>query len=362
MSRVQDLWHRKDRTRTDRYGQGRRWMAVWTDGTGRMVRTTHATKDAAQAWIRDQDAAHATGSLADRARAARTVGELWPAWRASRVHLKPATRFEDERVGARIILPRWENTPVGRLTREDVRAWVLELTGQYAANTVQAYVGKLRAFLSWCVRERHLQVSPAERIELPKGRVKAHRYLTVEEFRWLEAALPYYWLDAVHTAVLTGPRPGELWELRSTDVDLRRRRLRVARAVSERTGGRVIGPTKTGQTRELPISDELAERLEPRVRAGGLLFTTPGGAQVREGNFTRRVWRPAVQLAGLGDLDFYDLRHTAASWAIRSGASVLTVSRMLGHASPAVTLGVYAGLFDDELDDVATRMWSVLQG
>jgi hypothetical protein len=29
---------------------------------------------------------------------------------------------------------------------------------------------------------------------------------------------------------------------------------------------------------------------------------------------------------------------------------------MLGHASAAMTLDVYAGLFDDELDDVANRM------
>jgi hypothetical protein len=35
---------------------------------------------------------------------------------------------------------------------------------------------------------------------------------------------------------------------------------------------------------------------------------------------------------------------------------VKAVQRMLGHASAAMTLDVYAGLFDDELDDVADRM------
>jgi integrase len=63
-----------------------------------------------------------------------------------------------------------------------------------------------------------------------------------------------------------------------------------------------------------------------------------------------------VQRAGLVPLTPHDLRDTAASLAVAAGASVKAVQRMLGHASAAMTLDVYAGLFDDELDDVADRM------
>ena len=52
----------------------------------------------------------------------------------------------------------------------------------------------------------------------------------------------------------------------------------------------------------------------------------------------------------------HDLRHTAASLAIQSGANVEAVQRMLGHASAAMTLDVYADLFDDDLDLVAVRL------
>ncbi|WP_269454383.1 tyrosine-type recombinase/integrase [Microbacterium sp. CH1] len=51
-----------------------------------------------------------------------------------------------------------------------------------------------------------------------------------------------------------------------------------------------------------------------------------------------------------------DLRHTAASLAISSGALVKAVQRMLGHKSAAMTLDTYADLFDDNLDDVANRL------
>ena len=50
------------------------------------------------------------------------------------------------------------------------------------------------------------------------------------------------------------------------------------------------------------------------------------------------------------------LRHTAASLAISSGASVLSVQRMLGHASAAMTLDVYSDLFEDDLDAVADAL------
>ena len=52
----------------------------------------------------------------------------------------------------------------------------------------------------------------------------------------------------------------------------------------------------------------------------------------------------------------HDLRHTAASLAVQAAATVKAVQRMLGHASAAMTLDVYAGLFNDDLDAVADRL------
>jgi integrase len=56
----------------------------------------------------------------------------------------------------------------------------------------------------------------------------------------------------------------------------------------------------------------------------------------------------------------HDLRHTAASLAISAGANPKVVQRMLGHASAAITLDVYADLFESDLDSVAenvAKLW-----
>jgi integrase len=91
------------------------------------------------------------------------------------------------------------------------------------------------------------------------------------------------------------------------------------------------------------------------------VFTTASGALLRNSNFRHHVFDKAVEAAGLAPLTPHDLRDTAASLAVASGASVKAVQRMLGHASAAMTLDVYAGLFDDELDGVAERMHEAAQ-
>lgn len=50
------------------------------------------------------------------------------------------------------------------------------------------------------------------------------------------------------------------------------------------------------------------------------------------------------------------LRHTAASLAVSAGANVKAVQRMLGHASAPMTLDVYEGMFEDDLDIIASRL------
>ncbi len=56
-------------------------------------------------------------------------------------------------------------------------------------------------------------------------------------------------------------------------------------------------------------------------------------------------------------MTIHDLRHTAASLAISAGANVKAIQKMLGHAFAAMTLDVYADLFDDDLD--AVRLASI---
>lgn len=363
MSRIRDLWHNRDKTKTGRYGQGLRWQAIWTDGRGGEAKKSHRTKDAAEQWLIDQENKSLRGLTKDSGRV--LVRELQDEWIASQVQWSPRFLHETTKTWEKHIIPRFGDMLLENIVRADLREWVFDMNQTLSPATVKLYFGRFTSFLEWCVEEKLIASNPAKGVELPRLRKRQTLYLTVEEYRTLRQHMHPNFQDSMDVAVTTGLRPGELWELRAGDIDVERRRLNVSRSASEVKGALVVGETKTYQDRSVPITQSVADMLAKRVQSkarSSLIFTTTGN-QVRQTTFNRRYWKPAVEAAGLPQgLRFYDLRHTAASWAIRSGASVKAVQRMLGHATASITLDVYSHLFDDELDSVADRIGDMFDG
>jgi integrase len=92
-----------------------------------------------------------------------------------------------------------------------------------------------------------------------------------------------------------------------------------------------------------------------------LVFAGADGGVLRNGNWRRRFFDPAVRRLIAQDPAFpkvtpHGLRHTAASLAISARANVKAVQRMLGHKSAAMTLDTYASLFDNDMESVAIAM------
>ena len=88
-----------------------------------------------------------------------------------------------------------------------------------------------------------------------------------------------------------------------------------------------------------------------------LVFTMPAGGPLRASKWGERYFRPAVRATGLPEgLRVHDLRHTAASLAIRENASVKIVQAMLGHRSATQTLDRYGHLYPSDLDALAERL------
>jgi integrase len=114
----------------------------------------------------------------------------------------------------------------------------------------------------------------------------------------------------------------------------------------------------------VPFPSFLSDQLRALVAtkgSGDLLFTSPHGRPLRVNNWKRKAFDKAAETLAENHPDLlcptvHDLRHMAASLAISAGANVKAVQRMLGHASAAMTLDVYADLFDDDLDAVGDAL------
>lgn len=87
------------------------------------------------------------------------------------------------------------------------------------------------------------------------------------------------------------------------------------------------------------------------------MFVGPDGKHLHRSRTTERGrFAASVRRAGVPHVTPHDLQHTAASLAVSAGANVKAVQRMLGHASAAMTLDIYADLFDDDLDAVSIAL------
>lgn len=184
------------------------------------------------------------------------------------------------------------------------------------------------------------------------------RYLTHQEAQVLASAAGEHELVILFLAY-TGLRFGEMAALRVGRVDILRRRVEIADAVTAVNGALVWGTPKGHSRRWVSVPRFVAEALAAHVAgkpADDLVFTSSNGAVLRASNFRRDVWDDAVKAAGLDGLVPHGLRHTAASLAIAAGADVKVVQQMLGHKSATMTLDLYGHLFENRLDDVAERL------
>ena len=155
------------------------------------------------------------------------------------------------------------------------------------------------------------------------------------------------WDAGSHPARYPARRRLEACALDVGDVAVKRRRL-------------LVRTSKSGRPREVPVPPSVLGMLELGRPRGVPLFTAPQGGRVSADNWRARVFASAAEAIGRPGLTPHALRHTAASLAIRAGADVKAVQRMLGHASAAMTLDTYAHLWDGGLDDVASRMDDLL--
>jgi len=129
--------------------------------------------------------------------------------------------------------------------------------------------------------------------------------------------------------------------------------------VTDVNGKLVEGSPKTHRHRELVlpafvvalVANHAANKLP-----GDLLFPSHAGTILRANNFRRCSFDRAARTVGVPGLTPRELRHSAASLVVSAGANVKAVQHMLGHASAAMTLDVYAGLFGDDLDVLAERL------
>lgn len=339
------------------------------------------TKREAERYLISVESQMLTGDFIDPASSRVTLGEFAPDWLdVKRMKLKPSSYKLLDDAWRVYVEPRWGSVQLGAIAHSDVQKWITEVSAGTAHTVRRFHVrtaeqgsrpksatvvirahGVLAAVLDVAVKDRRIPRNPARGVDLPRKGKKRHVYLSHEEVESLARAAGPAHARVVYVAAYTGLRWGELSALRVRDLDLERRRLSVNENAVLVGSELHVGSPKTHELRSVEFPSFLAEPLgdlakgkEPRA----LLFGD-GDVHIqrpRSSGASRSWFMRALTDAGLPRMTVHDLRHTAASLAIASGANVKAVQRMLGHASAAMTLDVYADLFDDDVDAVSAAL------
>jgi len=209
----------------------------------------------------------------------------------------------------------------------------------------------LGQIFNYAVRHRYIQFNPLREAERPRSQGhegeaedKEIKVLTPAQIKTLiEKVEEQEFRMLFMLAVFTGMRQGEILGLKWEDILWESKQVHVKRTFNN---GRFFETKTKGSNRKIDLAPTVMTELKKwKLAAGkndlGLIFTNDVGK---------------VNGKVEGKIRFHDLRHSYASILIEQGENLKYIQTQLGHASPTVTLNVYAHLMKPANPEAALRL------
>lgn len=376
-----------------------RFRARYADPDGRLTATgeplrhnapsTFETKGDAEAWLVDERRLISTGQWsspasrkAAKAAAPLTFGEYADSWLANRRTkgrpLADRTREHYRSLLDAYLLPTFEAVPLADISPDDVDRWY-ELVAVGKPTTRAHAYSLLRTILGTAVDRRLISQANPARVR-GGGNVERAREIkpaTLAELETIVVTMPERHRLMVLLASWCALRFGELAELRRGDVDVKKGVIHVRRGVVRTKAGAVVKTPKTrASIRDVSIPPHLMpavkEHLKDHCDKGpdGLLFPGREGKHLQPSTFygKRTEYRPdgtvkragygfyaARQAAGRDDLPFHGSRHTGATLAAQTGATLKELMNRLGHTTPGAAMR-YQHAAEERDKEIARRL------
>ena len=223
-----------------------------------------------------------------------------------------------------------------------------------APNTVNSIVSVLKnslktAYVLGCT-DRQL----GDKIKRPKLREHKIECFTVKEQR-----KPKHF--GVLLCLYTGLRLGEVVALNWKDIDLKRGMLSVNKTCYDTPDGLVFDDPKTVHSRRIiPLPRQIMPILrEKRKTSKSDFVVSDKGKPVSVRSF-QRSFELLLKRHRIKHRGFHALRHTFATRALESGMDVKTLSEILGHKNPSITLSRYAHSLMEHKSAMMNRLGKLL--
>jgi len=349
----------------------KKWRAaVLVDG--KRITRNFDTKAECSAWIKE------TQSQIDRGMTYRksniALGTFIQQWLdVHKTKLAPKTAPRYEQLVRDYILPQLGNIKLRELRLDKIEAHYITLLEQgLSPRSVHFVHSILHKCLNDAIRRGYTGYNAAHGAILPRYEPKEISILDEDEVLRFLITIRGNANEALYIlAIKTGMRKGEILALKWSYLDWKKGTIRVQRQVQRIKGqGIVFRPPKThAGRRTIQLGEQMLhtlrnhrEQLKTRAKVAGnrwqnynLVFPSTVGTPIGGSNIIK-VFKEQIAKAGVKEIRFHDLRHTAASLMLNNGVPVLVVSKILGHSKTSTTLDIYGHLIPVMQEEAARIM------
>ena len=269
------------------------------------------------------------------------------------------------------IIPKIGDRDMADLSAVGLQEFVVSLSGKgLSANSVNGVITVLKSSLKRAEMLNLVEKQYTACIQRPKSREKQVECFSKTEQRKIEAYIfeknkPK--LLGIILCLYTGLRIGELMALEWSDVDLQNGMIKISKSCHDawKNGEyvKVIDTPKTQSSeRIIPLPKQLIAYLKDwkKQATGDYVISDERrhGIPVRS---YQKTFERVLNRLDIPHKGFHSLRHTFATRALECGMDVKTLSELLGHKNPTVTLKRYAHSMLEHKAEMMNRLGKLLQ-
>lgn len=271
------------------------------------------------------------------------------------------------------IVPVIGRVPLQKLTVQQVQAlYARKLEEKLSPSTVNVLHAMLHKALDDAVRWDLIARNVCDAVSPPRRVHHEIKPLTLEQAQQFMFAAKGHNLEALFIlAITTGMRRGEILALKWQDMNFAQSMLQVRRIFTRAPGNRYIeAEPKTSKSRRsvmVPpfvvdlLKQHRIHQLEAKLQAGAawqeqdLVFCTSLGTPLNPSKLLER-FKTLLKRAGLPDIRFHDLRHSAASILLSMDVHPKVVQELLGHNQISMTMDIYSHVLPTMQKEAMSKM------
>jgi len=232
--------------------------------------------------------------------------------------------------------------------------------GKLSPKTQREYYQFISVVMTAAEEDARVQVNPCKRVKAPKLKHHAVTILQPEDVAKMFAALDnesLKWRTLIHVLLTSSARKGEIGGLKWDCVDFEDSQIEISNNLlyDPKNGIYETTPKTEGSNRfvKLPVQTmallkewqtyckQLRLLNGDRWQDTGFVFIQDDGRPMHPDSVSKWLV-PFCQKIGIPKVTAHPLRHTSASILLDSGASVVAVSKRLGHSQTSTTVNIYA--------------------